>query len=85
MTDREKLLIQLEGVGTGLDMAGYYVDAQCVREALAMLREQEPVEPHAERDCDDGVWYYGCGVCHGAIDHKDKFCRHCGREVKWNA
>ena len=58
--------------------------SEVVPDALTLLREQEPVEPHAERDCDDGIWYYGCGACHGAIDYKDKFCRHCGREVKWD-
>ena len=65
-------------------------DGKCSNEAealnkdiLALLREQEPVEPHVEHDSDDDTWYYGCGACHEAIDHKDKFCRHCGREVKW--
>ena len=42
MTDREIVLIRLEGVGVGLDMAGYHADAQCVRDVLSLLREQEP-------------------------------------------
>lgn len=42
MVDREKVRTQLAGIGIGLDMAGYHNDAQCVRDALALLREQEP-------------------------------------------
>lgn len=48
-----------------------------------VLQGQEPVEPHVEHDSDDNSWYYGCGACHWAIDYKDRFCRHCGRKVKW--
>ena len=55
------------------------------RDALALLREHEPVEPHVEHDSDDDSWYYGCGACHEAIDYKDRFCRHCGKAVKWDA
>jgi hypothetical protein len=52
-------------------------------DALELLKEKEPVEPHDEHDSDDDSWYYGCGACHKAIDYKDRFCRHCGRAVKW--
>ena len=41
MVDREKVRTQLAGIGIGLDMAGYHNDAQCIRDALALLREQE--------------------------------------------
>jgi len=39
VADRKKVLTQLAEIGIGLDMAGYHDDAQCVRDALAMLRE----------------------------------------------
>lgn len=39
MADREKVLTQLVEISIGLDMAGYHNDAQCVRDALALLRE----------------------------------------------
>ena len=29
------------------------------------------------------TWYYACGRCHGAINHKDRFCRHCGGAIGW--
>lgn len=61
---------------------------------LAMLKEQEPVEPYADYVGHD-VWR--CGNCGAAIFyfHNDasdedekifsKFCTHCGRPVKWNS
>ena len=30
------------------------------------------------------TWWYVCDECHTAIDRKDKFCRECGMEVKWD-
>lgn len=56
---------------------------------LALLREQEqePVEAITDSECEGnfGSWWYACGGCHGVIDYKDKFCRHCGKVVKWDA
>ena len=31
-----------------------------------------------------GTRWYECGACRGAIDPNDKYCRHCGRELKWD-
>ena len=42
MIDREKVIKALEGIGIALDMDGHHNDAQAVRDALALLREQEP-------------------------------------------
>ena len=51
------------------------------REALALLKEQEPVEPiyglHGERhcgNCRNSLWVSG-----------QRFCASCGRAVKWDA
>ena len=67
-------------------------DWDAVREALALLREQEPQEPHY---CEaDDSW--SCGNCGetvgysefnpGGIDPvRNKYCPECGRKVKWNA
>lgn len=90
ISDRETVVKKLEEC-LSASCRGFrtcpYSDADwdAVREALALLKEQEPMEPHVEHDSDDDSWYYGCGECHEAIDYKDKFCRHCGRKVKWNA
>lgn len=48
---------------------------------------QEPVEPSIGGDADGmyGNWWHTCGVCHEQIDSGDKYCRWCGRAVKWDA
>ena len=46
-------------------------------DALALLKEQEPVEPDAI------LTYPVCGECHEPLDVTDEYCRHCGRAVKW--
>lgn len=54
------------------------LDSQNVmKDALALLKEQEAVEP--KKEC----WWYICGNCRKQIDYRDNFCRHCGRTVKW--
>ena len=56
---------------------------QVITSAIDLLKEQEPIEPYVKHD-NDYSWYYVCGACHEAIDYKDRFCRHCGRAVKWD-
>ena len=29
------------------------------------------------------TWFYVCGECHGQVDHRDSFCRHCGQKLDW--
>lgn len=87
MIEREKMICAIERAKRQSEE--YVQDRIFVpfREAdmiISLLKEQEPVEPHVEHDSEDDSWYYGCGACHEAIDYKDKFCRHCGREVKWD-
>lgn len=92
--DRENVIKGLEGlrdvcndksdmaIGKGRTAwAGY---ASVVHLALDLLRDQEPVEPQVNHDIDGDSWYYRCGKCHEAIDYKERFCRRCGREVKWD-
>ena len=52
-----------------------------------LATEQEPVEPTIGRCVEyDGhdSWWYECGKCHTPIDPIDKYCRNCGRRLKWN-
>ena len=85
MTDREKVLTQLAEIGMGLDMAGYHNDAQCVRDALALLREQEPVK--WLKISPAGI--YECSGCGQNVFTSDievyRFCHGCGRTVKRDA
>ena len=49
-------------------------------DAIELLKEKLPVVAEVEGGT---TWWYVCGNCHTAIDRKDKYCRECGRLVKW--
>lgn len=98
--DRKKVIVGLEICTANPPTCRgcpYYdsckIDAQKLKEdALALLKEQEAVEPYMDFDGHD-VWRCGkCGatifhIYHNASDEDAKnyakFCRHCGRSVKW--
>lgn len=75
----------------------YYVDSfagscdyqRICRDALALLRElDQGVEPEISlksvTETTVSLWYK-CGACGEAIEQgDDKFCRHCGKKVKWD-
>ena len=64
-------------------MGECHEDLRC--DALEMLKGQEPVEPIRQWDDDETTWWYSCGSCVQAVDCKDKYCRHCGKGLKWDA
>ncbi len=94
MADREKVLKGMEtlrdvcnakadmAIGEGRTAwAGY---ASVVHLALALLREQETVEPvDLGLSTDFIIW--GCPICDRWLDHDYKYCPYCGRKVKWDA
>ena len=62
MIDREKVIKTLEGIGIAL---GYHKDAQAVRDAIALLKEQEPrVMTRKEIENSGGTEFYS--------EHKDE-------------
>ena len=92
MTDREKVIKAIDiclGHGKCHDChysmtEKGYTAINCrecmMRDALSLLKDQEPVEPELEGG--GSSWWHVCGECHGTIDENDLFCRHCGRPVK---
>jgi hypothetical protein len=54
-----------------------------LRDALALLKEQEAVKPEREHSGSGVTWWNVCGNCKTAINPNDKFCHECGRAVKW--
>lgn len=104
MPDREKVIKGLEccmsgqpdGLGCSRVPCPYNQFEDCEgilhRDALALLKAQEPVKPIFDYDGND-VWR--CGNCHCNIFHPSRtdadeneknyrrFCFHCGRAVKW--
>lgn len=99
MADREKVMRGLEHCLAQDDFecvgCPYDKDEGCVSmplekcrsmlkcDALALLKEQEAVAPNIVNS--DVFWscWYVCGSCDNPIDPGDKFCRHCGKAVKW--
>lgn len=52
---------------------------QLIRDALALLKEQEAVKPIGGYGC------YICGVCKNPLTSvSQKFCSVCGKAVKWD-
>lgn len=53
------------------------------KDALALLKAQEPVKPNE-------IWYggvlvyYQCPICTSKLYAVDRYCAHCGRAVKWD-
>ena len=41
----------------------------------------EPV--HADVEGGDQTWWYVCSDCRTSISPSDKFCRECGKRIKW--
>lgn len=85
--NREKVINELvEHIESALDVDSDFV--YCVRTDLlqytvAMLKEQEAVEPEIEvlNEIDR---LYRCSRCHKHFFYeKQKYCDECGQEVKW--
>ena len=107
MPDREKVIkgleccrdLDLTDMGCP-DACPYYDDSnECgcclytplMNDAIALLREQEPIAP---TETEDGDMLCGnCGEtvgweelsCGGISMDKYKYCPNCGRKVKWDA
>lgn len=97
MNDREKIIKGLEcclanghnncpykSTDEGIDKVTCCT-TYLMKDAIALLKAQEPVEPTIGGDADGPCrnWWYQCGKCKEAIDYHDKYCRHCGQAVKW--
>lgn len=56
-----------------------------IQAGINALKAQEPVEPKKlmEKSKNGYRWRFYCGKCGDEIDRLDKYCRHCGRPVKW--
>ena len=76
MPDREKVIKDLEFCVNG----HYKVELSLAKKILALLKEQEAVEPkHNPLSPTD--WFCGkCGMC---ISRFHDYCPFCGQAVKW--
>lgn len=56
--------------------------ANAVRDAQELLKEQEPAQV-IQREAMH-MLFWCCGSCGVAITEGDKFCRMCGKAVRWD-
>ena len=78
MTNQEAI----ETIEANYPPANYSMLREALDMAISLLKEQEPV-PVKQREAMH-MLFWCCGSCGVAITDGDKFCRNCGREVKWN-
>ena len=101
MADREKVIKALklaaslvwnsnEGQCEIMDSDDALTVAHAIRDALELLKDQEPVKPIEQGD--DSYVCDNCGEavgwdemeCYGIGKIRCKYCPGCGRMVKWN-
>ena len=100
MDDREKVVKGLENLPEWLfrqyqvvydgDASNYYDAYKTVDEALAMLKEQEPIllenrhKPYGISTNANSPWISRCPKCGKKVEGKQtRFCKYCGQAVKW--
>ena len=62
----------------------YSCTSNLAKDALALLKEQETVEPEIYYVGPDKHKFYRCPVCKMTWYYKGKYCLECGRLVKWD-
>lgn len=88
MKDRELLIERLERLAIVLDELMPRC-AELVRDALELLKEQEPVKPLAQAD---DTFECSCGAivgwdeldASGIVHTHFNYCPFCGRAIKWD-
>ena len=54
------------------------------QEIIALLKEQEAVEPIPYHRSDGTIFKYECRKCRTKIFNMDLFCRRCGHPIDWS-
>jgi hypothetical protein len=94
MADREKVIKTIDGCindDSFCNKCDYdgcvFQHGSCEKDlladALALLKEQDAVEPEKGFSGSGVTWWYVCGNCKTAINPNDKYCHECGQAVKW--
>ena len=82
MVDIDTVMSWLDGLSQP-DWREYHSDSEVqniAKVALELLKEKE-----AEVEIEGGgsTWFYVCGECHTSVSKHSKYCRECGRRLKW--
>lgn len=98
MTKLEKVIKGLECLAKQHGIVGVCEPENCpygdlhtcaneiARDAIALLKAQEPVEPKKNdvEMCGLRTWDWACPVCNTILAYRDNYCSGCGRAVKWD-
>ena len=58
----------------------FFKESELITKAAEEMKKRIPKEMEIEGG--GKTWWYVCPECHGAIDRKDSWCRHCGQAIK---
>jgi hypothetical protein len=90
MPDMEKVISDIEQQIRWIEeiechkFPGWLNVTNAMRDALALLKEQEPIKPKSKvRHGENGQIQHWCGNCMAMLHGKPKYCSNCGRQVKW--
>ena len=68
----------------GAQRYGSHCVDSMLRDALALLKAQEPVKPVFDAGDGKTIGQFLCGKCHAKIGFgHPNFCWYCGQELKW--
>ena len=85
--DREKVIRELEDIQKHLDTGYSFAiswKSELIRDALELLKEQEPVKPTLIREGRNKYYNnYVCPGCDNELNYGQNYCSECGRSVKW--
>jgi hypothetical protein len=85
MPDRENVIKGLNDIGVfiagriGIERARNFL--RTIDDAVAMLKEQDAVEPI--RISTNYEQHWKCGKCKAVISVQDKYCHECGKRIEW--
>ena len=57
----------------------FFKQSELMSKAGQELKKRIPKETEIEGG--GSTWWYVCPECHGTVDRKDNFCRHCGQAI----
>lgn len=84
MTEREQVIAELLYLKRDC-LEGSATD-QTLDKTIALLKAQEPVRPRigiTHNDDGSKSYFLHCPLDGTTLDEGDKYCRKCGRAVKW--
>ena len=85
---RETLELYRDAIGAQwIDDAIEILREKMVADSIAALKEQWAIKPAIHivpMTHNDALHYYECGACGKPIDARDKYCRECGKRVRWD-